>query len=108
MNQQTRRRETQCGGRACWAGLRLPVAVVELGGQQGGRPRVPQVQRAQGGQGLSALQRRGPCARRGPHPGPAVLSLLVRAVAAPTLAGQQCSAPRTGSELRLGARPGLF
>ena len=89
MNQQTRRRETQCGGRARWARLRLPVAVVEPGGQQGGRPWGPQMQRAAVVQGLGTLQRRGPCARRGPHPGPAVLSLLVRAVTAPTLAGQQ-------------------
>ena len=97
MNQQTRRCQTRprpprgcrCGGTARWAGLRLPVAVVEPGGQQGGRPCGPQVQRAAVVQGLGALQRRGTCARRGPHPRPAVLSLLVRAAAAPTLARQE-------------------
>ena len=90
MNQQTRHRETRCGARARWA--RLPVAVMELGGQQGGRlrgPQGPQVQSAEVVQELGALQWSGPCAQQGPHPGPAVFSLLVRAAAAPTLARQQ-------------------
>ena len=97
MNQQTRLCQTRlgpprgcrCGGTARWAEGRLPVAVVEPGGQQGCRPCGPQVQRAAVVQGLGARQRRGTCARRGPHPRPAVLGLLVRAATAPTLARQE-------------------
>ena len=70
-------------------GQHLPVAVVDLGGQQGGRPWGPQVQRATVVQGLGAPQRRGTRTRRGPRPGPAILGLLVSAAAAPALTGQQ-------------------
>ena len=70
-------------------GQNLPVAVVGLGGQQGGRPWGPQVQRAAVVQGLGAPQRRGPCPWRGPRPGPAILGFLVRAAAAPALTREQ-------------------
>lgn len=70
-------------------GQHLPIAVVELGRQQGGRPWGPQVQRAAVVQGLSAPQRRGTRGRGGPRPGSAVLGLLIGAAAALALAGQQ-------------------
>lgn len=72
-------------------GHHLPVAVMELGGQEGGRPWGTQVQRAAVVQRLGAPQWRGSGLRRGPWVGScawsAVLSLIIGA--ALPLAGEQ-------------------